>query len=94
MTLGGPVVYFTHPTSFFRYLRGSIFGPRYANIELELKSSEPLENVVALAEKNEVDIAVQEIIKGVLDEGSEAWKSVWKLMEEGRVRGKIVVDIP
>lgn len=26
-------------------------------------------------------------------EGSQAWKEVFDLMEEGRVRGKIVIDI-
>jgi bifunctional pyridoxal-dependent enzyme with beta-cystathionase and maltose regulon repressor activities len=69
-----------------------MFGPRYANVLL-YQQSELLEKVVELAEKGEVEVIVQEIIMDVLKEGSNAWKRVWALMEEGRVREKIVVEI-
>ena len=69
-----------------------MFGPRYANVLLYSKS-ELLEQAAALAEKGGVEVVVQEVIKGILDEKSEAWRKVFDLMEEGRVRGKIVVGI-
>lgn len=69
-----------------------MFGPRYANVIL-YQQSELLEKAVVLAEKGEVGVMVQGVIKGILDEGSEAWKEAWAFMEKGRVRGKIVVGI-
>lgn len=90
--MGGPLTYFTYPSQVLRYLKGWLFGPRYANVLL-YQQSELLEKVVKLAEKCEVEVVVQEVIKDVLKEGSDSWKRVWALMEEGRVRGKIVVAI-
>ncbi|KAF2660708.1 NAD(P)-binding protein [Lophiostoma macrostomum CBS 122681] len=91
-SMGGPLTYFTHPAQVLRYVRGWLFGPRYANVLLYSRS-DLLEQVVELAEKENVKVVVQEVVKGILDEKSEAWRRVFALMEEGRVRGKIVVDI-
>lgn len=57
------------------------------------QQSELLEQVARLGEKGDVQVVVQEVVEDILKEGSDAWKKVWKFMEEGRVRGKIVVDI-
>lgn len=91
-TVGGAMTYLTSPTQVFRYLLGFIRGPRYAVIEFKEKS-EWLQKVATLAEEQEVEVVVQEVIKDVLKEGSDAWRRVFTLMEEGRVKGKIVVGI-
>ena len=91
-SVGGPATYFTYPSQLLRFVKGYLFGPRYANILLYSKS-ELLEQVAGLAEKGEVEVEVQEVIKGVLDEGSQTWRKVFDHMEGGRVRGKIVVAI-
>jgi NADPH:quinone reductase-like Zn-dependent oxidoreductase len=92
--VGGPLTYFTYPSQVLRYVRGYVFGPRYANVILYQKS-ELLEQVRQLAEKDEVKVVVQDIVKGILNEERhvEAWEKVKVYMVEGRVRGKIVVDI-
>jgi NADPH:quinone reductase-like Zn-dependent oxidoreductase len=90
--MGGPFTYFTNPAQVLRYVRGWLFGPRYANVLLYAQSK-LLGEIVQLAEQGQVEVVVQDVIRGILDEKSEAWKRVFALMEEGRVRGKIVVDI-
>lgn len=90
--MGGPLTYITYPSQVFRYFKGWMFGPRYANVLL-YQQSELLEKAAEMAEKGGVNVVVQEAIKDVLKEGSDAWKRVWELMEGGRVRGKIVVTI-
>jgi NADPH:quinone reductase-like Zn-dependent oxidoreductase len=92
--VGGPLTYFTYPSQVLRHIRGYLFGPRYANVILYEKS-ELLEQASQLAEKDEVKVVVQDVVKGILDEKShkEAWEKVKGYMVEGRVRGKIVVDI-
>jgi hypothetical protein len=55
--------------------------------------SELLDQVAQLAENDGVEAVVQEVVEGILEEGNDAWKKVWNLMEEGRVRGKIVIEI-
>ncbi|KAF1946400.1 NAD(P)-binding protein [Clathrospora elynae] len=92
--MGGPLTYFTYPSQVLRHIRGYLFGPRYANIILYQKS-ELLEKVRELAEKGDVEVVVQDVVKGILDEEAyiEAWEKVEGYMIEGRVRGKIVVDI-
>ena len=83
---------FTSPSQLACFVKGWLFGPRYATIMFSTKS-ELLEQAAELADRGEVQVVVQEIIKGVLDEGNGAWKQCFEHMEEGRVRGKIVVDI-
>lgn len=92
--MGGPLTYFTYPSQVLRHIRGYLFGPRYANVILYQKS-ELLEQVRELAEKGDVKVVVQDVIKGILDEEhhKEAWEKVKDYMVEGRVRGKIVVEI-
>ncbi|KAH7378723.1 hypothetical protein BKA66DRAFT_421101 [Pyrenochaeta sp. MPI-SDFR-AT-0127] len=92
--LGGPITYFTYPSQVIRHIRGYLFGPRYANVILYEKS-ELLEQVTQLAEKGDVKIEVQDVVRGILDEESykKAWEKVKEYMVGGRVRGKIVLDI-
>jgi NADPH:quinone reductase-like Zn-dependent oxidoreductase len=92
--MGGPLTYFTYPSQVLRHIRGYLFGPRYANVIFN-QNSELLEQVRQLAEKDDVKVVVQDVIKGILDEErhEEAWEKVKAYMVEGRVRGKIVVDI-
>jgi NADPH:quinone reductase-like Zn-dependent oxidoreductase len=92
--LGGPLTYFTYPRQVLRYLRGWLLGPRYANVLLYQKS-EYLEQVAELAEEGEVQVVVQDTVKGILDDEAykEAWERVKGEMVGGRARGKIVVDI-
>lgn len=57
--------------------------------------SELLEQTAQLAEKGDVEVVVQDVVKGVLSEEGykEAWEKVREYMVGGRVRGKIVVDV-
>ena len=91
-SLGGSITYFTSPRQVLRYIYGYIFGPRYACISLYQKS-EYLESVVGLGERGLVKCEVQEVIKGAFGE-EEAWRKAIQAMEGGRVRGKIVLEIP
>jgi hypothetical protein len=52
-----------------------------------------LEDVVGLAERGEVKAIVQEVIEGLFD-GREGWREATKKIEEGRVRGKVVLAVP
>lgn len=92
--MGGPLTYFTYPKQVWRYLRGWAVGPRYANVLL-YQRSELLEQVARLADEEGVRVEVQEVVKGALsEEGYKgAWERVMGLMVEGRVRGKIVIEI-
>jgi hypothetical protein len=92
--MGGPATYFTHPSQVMRHIRGYIFGPRYANVIL-YQRSELLEQVTAMAEEGKFKVVVQDVVKGILSEENyqDAWEKVKGYMVEGRVRGKIVVDI-
>ncbi|KAI8939636.1 hypothetical protein NX059_003394 [Plenodomus lindquistii] len=92
--MGGPMTYFTYPSQVIRHIKGYLFGPRYANV-IFLAKSELLQQVTELAEKGSVRVVVQDVIKGILSEEGhqEAWEKVKNYMVEGRVRGKIVVDI-
>lgn len=90
-TAGGPLTYLTNPRQIYRYLKGYLFGPRYACIAL-YKSSH-LDQVVSLAERGEVKAVVQEVIEGAFDE-REGWKKAVEYMESGRARGKVVLKFP
>lgn len=91
---GAPLTYITHPAQILRHLSGSISGPRYAAVVL-YNESKYLERVARLAEEGKVKVVVQEIIEGVLEEGKEAkaWERASNLLEEGRIRGKVVLKI-
>ncbi|KUJ24550.1 quinone oxidoreductase [Mollisia scopiformis] len=91
-TLGGPVTYFNTPAQVIRFIKGWIWGPRYACVSL-LTKSEYLEKIVGLAERGEVRTEVQEVIEGAFDE-RQGWKRATKAMEDKRTRGKIVLAIP
>ncbi|KAF2641329.1 GroES-like protein [Massarina eburnea CBS 473.64] len=92
--MGGPITYFTYPLQVLRFLRGYVSGPRYANV-LFYAQTPLLEQVAQLGEEGKVEVVVQEIVKGVLEEGrsEEAWAKLQGVMEEGRVRGKVIVEI-
>ena len=66
--MGGPVTYFTYPSQVFRYIKGYLFGPRYANVILHEKR-ELLERVTQLAEQGDVSVEVQDVVTRVLSEG-------------------------
>jgi NADPH:quinone reductase-like Zn-dependent oxidoreductase len=92
--MGGPLTYFTYPSQIWRYVYGSLFGPRYANVLLHQKS-ELLEQVAKLVDGQGIQVVVQDTVKGILSEVEhvDAWEKVKRYMIEGRVRGKIVVSI-
>lgn len=92
--LGGPLTYITYPAQVLRYVRGYLFGPRYANV-MFFEKSDLLEQVTELVEKGDVGVNVQATVKGVLCTKShgEAWEVLKEYMIRGSVRGKIVVDI-
>ena len=48
-----------------------------------------------MAEEGKVKVVVQEVIEGILEEGrdKEAWERASSLLEEGRIRGKVVLKI-
>ncbi|KAJ4363808.1 hypothetical protein N0V95_001003 [Ascochyta clinopodiicola] len=92
--VGGPLTYFTYPSQIWRHIYGYFSGPRYANVLLYQKG-ELLEQVAELADEKDVEVVVQDVVKGVLSEEGhkEAWEKIRQYMVEGRVRGKIVVSI-
>jgi NADPH:quinone reductase-like Zn-dependent oxidoreductase len=92
LSMGGPITYLTHPASMMRYIYGRLFGPRYGNIMLYPQSA-LLDKVAQLGGKDAVEVVVQDVIPGILDEESDAWDRIKKIMEEGRAKGKIVVKI-
>jgi hypothetical protein len=87
------VTYFTNPAQIIRYIKGYIWGPRYACVSLYQKS-EYLEKVVGLGERVELYIEIQEVIEDAFDEEHQGWKRAVELMEGGRVRGKVVLTVP
>ena len=90
-TLGGPITYLWNPIQIIRYLKGYLFGPRYACVSFVTKSSY-LEDVVRFAERGQVKAVVQEVLDGLFDE-REAWREAARKMEEGKVRGKVVLTV-
>jgi reticulon-4-interacting protein 1, mitochondrial len=91
-SFGGPITYVTNPRQIIRYIKGYIWGPRYACVSLYTKSSY-LEQVVGLAERGEVHVEVQEVIKGAMDEEVQGWRKAIELIEAKRIRGKVVLEI-
>jgi len=91
-TLGGPVTYVTSPVQIIRYLKGYIFGPRYACVSF-LTNSSLLNNVVGLGERGELQVEIQEVISGALDAETQGWKRAIELIESKRIRGKVVLSI-
>ena len=55
--------------------------------------AEYLERVVALAERGELQVEIQEVVKGAFDE-REGWRKAVQLIEGGTIRGKVVLEIP
>lgn len=87
------MTYFTNPAQIIRYIKGYIWGPRYACVSLYQKS-EYLEKVVGLGERGELHVEIQEVIEDAFDEEHQGWKRAVELMEGGRVRGKVVLTVP
>ena len=91
-SLGGPPTYLTNPIQILRYIKGYIWGPRYACISLYQKSSY-LEQIVSLAERGELHVEVQEVVKGAMDDETQGWRKAIELIESKRIRGKVVLDM-
>lgn len=94
IAMGGPLTYFTYPSQVWRYLYGWFIGPRYANVLLYSKG-DLLDQVADLADQKGVQVVVQDVVKGILDETKykDSWERVKNYMIGGRVRGKIVVEV-
>lgn len=73
-----------------RYIKGFIWGPRYACVSFYQKASY-LQQVVGLAERGELKIEIQDVIKDTFDGG---WRIAVEHIESTRVRGKVVLIIP
>jgi hypothetical protein len=92
-SIGGPITYITNPAQIIRYIKGYIWGPRYACISFYQKSSY-LSQVVGLGERGEVHAEVQEVVKGAIDEEIQGWRKAIELIESMHIRGKVVLEIP
>jgi len=92
-SMGGPITYFTNPWQIIRYIKGYIWGPRYACVSLYQKSSY-LEQVVGLAEHGTLHVEFQEVVKGAFDDDVQGWRKAIELVEGKRIRGKVVLEIP
>jgi hypothetical protein len=57
------------------------------------QKSSYLEQIVGLAERGEVHVEVQEVVKGVMDEEVQGWRKAIELIEGTRIRGKVVLEI-
>jgi hypothetical protein len=90
-TLGGPVTYLNTPAQVIRFIKGWIWGPRYACISFAVKDSY-LEKIVSLVEHGNVRTEIQEVIDGAFDE-REGWRKATQAIEGKRVRGKMVLRI-
>lgn len=86
------MTFFKNPIQIWRYISGFIWGPRYAVISLHTKS-EYLEKIVRLAERGEVQVEIQEVIKDALNEETEGWTRAVEIIESARVKGKVVLEI-
>ena len=91
--MSGPITYFANPRQIIRYIKGYIWGPRYACVSLYQKSSY-LKQVVGLAERGELHVEVQEVVKGTFDKDVQGWRKAIELIESKRIRGKVVLEIP
>ncbi|RFU32733.1 hypothetical protein B7463_g3598, partial [Scytalidium lignicola] len=91
--IGGPMTYFTHPSQIIRYIKGWIWGPRYACISMYEKS-ECLEKVASLFERGELQFPVQEVISDAFNPESQGWRRAVKLIDSQRIQGKVVLEIP
>ncbi|CZT13206.1 related to YIM1 Mitochondrial inner membrane protease [Rhynchosporium agropyri] len=91
-TLGGPITYFTNPIQIIRYIKGYIWGPRYACVSF-VEKSEYLQQIASLAERGELAKVDIEVLEGIFDE-REAWRTAIERMLSMRVRGKVVLSIP
>lgn len=89
LTMGGPPTYITHPAQILRHIRGWIFGPRYGCIMLDPRT-DWLETAKELVENGDVTVELQDVIDAGLEGG---WEKAFKVLDEGRVRGKIVLRI-
>ncbi|KAL2063746.1 hypothetical protein VTL71DRAFT_5551 [Oculimacula yallundae] len=91
-TLGGPITYFTNPSQILRYIKGYIFGPRYACVSF-VEKSEYLQQIAGLSERGELAKVDIEVLEGIFDE-REAWRQAIEKMQSMSVRGKVVLTIP
>ncbi|KAH7403297.1 hypothetical protein BKA64DRAFT_445819 [Cadophora sp. MPI-SDFR-AT-0126] len=90
--MGGPITYFTNPAQVLRYIKGFIWGPRYACVSF-IEKNEYLQQIASLAERGELADVEIEVLEGIFDE-REAWRKAIEAMQSMRVRGKVVLAIP
>lgn len=57
-----------------------------------LTDSALLDKVASLGERGELQVEVQEVIKGAMGE-EQGWKRAIELIESTRIRGKVVLAI-
>ncbi|KAH7319485.1 hypothetical protein BKA65DRAFT_514611 [Rhexocercosporidium sp. MPI-PUGE-AT-0058] len=91
-TLSGPITYFTNPIQVLRYIKGYIWGPRYACVSF-VEKSEYLRQIAGLVERGELVNVEIEVMEGIFDE-REAWRTAIDAIQGMRVRGKVVLAIP
>ena len=91
--MSGPITYFWSPAQILRYIRGYIWGPRYACVSFSTRA-EHLQHVSRLGESKELRYEIQELIENAFDEEQKGWTRAFELMESKRVRGKIVLSVP
>lgn len=48
---------------------------------------------MGLAERGEVQVEIQEVIKDALNEETEGWMRAIEIIESARVKGKVVLEI-
>ena len=84
--LGGPITYLTNPGQILRYIKGWIWGPRYACVSLYSKST-LLEETARLSERGLVRAEVQQVIDGAFDE-REAWREAVESNGRGASKGQ------
>jgi len=58
-----------------------------------LTNSAVLDKVVGLGERGELQIEIQGVVKGAMDEEVQGWKRAVELIESTRIRGKVVLSI-
>ncbi|KAH8596574.1 quinone oxidoreductase [Bisporella sp. PMI_857] len=89
---GGPITYLTNPAQVIRYIKGWIWGPRYACVSL---STDPkfLTQISNLAERGQIHVEIQEVIPSALSSSPDSWKHAVSLIESARIRGKVVLSI-
>ncbi|KAK4057603.1 hypothetical protein OIO90_001248 [Microbotryomycetes sp. JL221] len=85
--LGGATIYMWHPWMLLRYYKGRFgFGPRYACIDLERRTTF-LEDAIQLTKQGNFKIAIDSVF------GFDDVLKAFDKLNSGRARGKVIVNI-